>query len=369
MSDQQLSKEQLKRRLDEVMAHARENEQKNHLFQTMELKLLSKESLVEICSVLVNDYRNAFNVDMVNLLLIDSGQKLSNMFEEQGPSSPSVQEHVQFVHDFDTLNNLAQLPKQPILDAYNREQHKVFFSEASAFTLKSVAILPIYRHGLLLGFLSFGSNDTSRYQSDMATDFLERLALIAAISIENIINIEYLRQLGLVDPLTSVFNRRYFFQRLDDEMMRALRHGHKLGCLYIDIDHFKKVNDRYGHAAGDVALLHTTKILDQSIRSSDILARLGGEEFAILLPEMTREGMSETAERIRKTIEQEACELTTASTINITVSIGMSIIDGDKVIGEANEMGEMLVKTADKALYKAKEAGRNCIKAAQFSLA
>lgn len=367
MSDKTPNSQELQRRLDEVMSHARENEQKNQLFQRMELKLLSKETLVEICGVLVNDYRSAFKVEIVNLLLIDSGKKLSSIFEDQGPASPSIKEHVQFINDFDTLNNLGQLPKQPMLGSYQREQHRIFFSESSAFRIKSVAILPIYRHGLLLGFLSFGSNDTDRYQDNMATDFLERLAMIAAVSIDNVINIEYLRQLGLIDPLTSVFNRRYFFQRLDDEVMRGLRHGHQLACLYIDIDHFKQVNDKYGHAAGDLALLHVTKILGNNIRVSDILARLGGEEFAILLPEVTLQGMQETAERIRSSVEKQACELTTSSEIKMTVSIGMCILDGDKTIGEASDLGEILVKTADNALYQAKEAGRNCIRTFDFT--
>lgn len=360
------SSEDLQRRLDQVLAQARENEHKQQLFQNMELKLLSKEKLIEVCAVIVNDYRNAFKVDIVNLLLIDSGDKLSRIFEEQGPISPNVKEHIQLISDFKTLNSLGQLPNKPILGTFQRDKHKVFFSEASAFTLKSVAVLPIYRHGLLLGFLSFGSSDAARYQPNMATDFLQRLSLIVAISIENVVNIEYLRQLGLVDPLTSVFNRRYFFQRLDEEIMRASRRGHKLACLYLDLDHFKQVNDRFGHAAGDMALLHVTKIMQASIRSSDILARIGGEEFAILLPEVTVEAMQEIATRINATVAQEACELTIDTQINLTVSIGLAVFDGDKVVGEAKDMGEMLVNAADNALYQAKESGRNCIKSAEL---
>lgn len=356
------SSEELQRRLDAVLTQARENEHKQQMFQNMELKLLSKEKLIEVCSVIVNDYRNAFKVDSVNLLLIDSGDRLNKIMDEQGPISPSVRDHVLLISDFQTLNNLGKLPNTPILGAFEREKHKVFFSEAAAFTLKSIAILPIYRHGLLLGFLSFGSSDASRYQANMATDFLQRLSLIVAISIENVVNIEYLRQLGLVDPLTSVFNRRYFFQRLDEEVMRALRQGHKLACLYLDLDHFKSVNDRYGHAAGDMALMHVTKIMQTGIRTSDILARIGGEEFAILLPEVTEQAMQEIATRLNTTIAEQSCELTTDSKIALTVSIGMAVFDGDALVGEVKDMGEMLVHAADQALYLAKAAGRNCVK-------
>ena len=363
------SKTSLQGRLDAYMEQARANEHKLRQFQDMELRLMGSESLPELCRVLIDDYRQGFDLDAVSLLLIDSGNQLSAVFKNlfnQHALEPA--EHndlsaaIQLISDYQTLQELEQLPSAPSLRSYSAAEHQSFFPQHRE-PLGSVAILPLERHGLLLGVLCLGSKDPQRYSAEMATDFLQRLALMAGVSIENAVNIEYLRELSLRDTLTSASNRRYFFQRLHEEISRAQRQSHTVGCLYLDLDYFKKINDRYGHAAGDMVLIHATKIIQSNIRNSDVLARMGGEEFAVVLPDISKFRMGEIAERIRMTIESQPCELTTNTEVDLTISVGVSLLDLDQVVGEPEELGEILVKQADEALYYAKEHGRNQVSA------
>lgn len=356
----------LQGRLDAYMEQARANEHKLRQFQDMELKLLSAESLPDLCRVLIQDYRKAFGLDVVSLLLIDSGHNLAKMFktffESRGDSrnedDVDLLDYIQLINDYQQLQDLERFSPEPRLSAADPVQHKPFFLE-HLDGLKSVAILPMQRHGLLLGMLCLGSRDASRYSADMATDFLQRLALMAGVAIENAVNIEYLRQLSLKDTLTSANNRRYFFKRLREELSRAQRQAHAVGCIYMDLDHFKRINDHYGHPAGDMVLIHVTNIVQRIIRNSDVLARLGGEEFAVILPDISKYRMGEIAERIRMTVERQPCELTTETRIDVTVSAGLAFYDLGEVVGEPEELGEALVNQADQALFYAKKHGRN----------
>lgn len=356
----------LQGRLDAYMEQARANEHKLRQFQDMELRLLGAESLPELCRVLIQDYRKAFGLDVVSLLLVDSGHHLAKLFKSFFNNHPGARDesevdlldYIQLITDYQQLQELESFPSEPRLSAADSSLHKPFFLQHTD-GLKSVAILPMQRHGLLLGMLCLGSRDPARYSPDMATDFLQRLALMAGVAIENAVNIEYLRQLSLKDTLTSANNRRYFFQRLREELSRAQRQAHAVGCLYMDLDHFKQINDHYGHPAGDMVLIHVTNIVQRIIRNSDVLARLGGEEFAVILPDISKYRMGEIAERIRLTVQSQPCELTTDTKIDVTVSIGLAFYDLGEVVGEPHELGEALVNQADQALFYAKEHGRN----------
>jgi two-component system, cell cycle response regulator len=155
------------------------------------------------------------------------------------------------------------------------------------------------------------------------------------------------------DPLTGVFNRRHLQERLTAETAYATRHGTPLSMLLLDIDHFKRINDDYGHAAGDQALCMLAKLLTKLARREDVLARYGGEEFALIARGIDREGALALAERARAVIAEQRLA-TDAGTIQFTVSIGVAQCeDGD---GNA---AQRMFEAADRALYAAKDAGRN----------
>ena len=157
-----------------------------------------------------------------------------------------------------------------------------------------------------------------------------------------------LQVLATQDPLTRCLNRRAFFQRFEVEYSRAQRYGHPLSCLMLDIDHFKMVNDNFGHPVGDKVLQRVSSIIKDCLRDCDVVCRYGGEEFCVILPETDSQGGSKTAERIRRAIAS-----TNMSDLRITISLGVSSLDSEPV--NPSE----LLSQADKALYVAKWKGRN----------
>lgn len=163
---------------------------------------------------------------------------------------------------------------------------------------------------------------------------------------------EVLNEIASQDQLTGISNRRRFFERLSEYTHLSERFGQTLCCIMGDIDHFKEVNDRYGHNAGDYVLKHIARILEDNLRKTDILARYGGEEFVILLPDTEMKFALEIAEELRLAVGKEKFEFD-KDQIELTISFGISAGNKDSYLGEA------LVERADRALYHAKENGRN----------
>jgi two-component system cell cycle response regulator len=164
-----------------------------------------------------------------------------------------------------------------------------------------------------------------------------------------------LEELTVTDPLTQLRNRRAFEQELATQFERARRYGRALSLIMVDIDHFKSINDTYGHPAGDAVLQELARILERDTRSSDLVARLGGEEFAVLLPETALFEAVQVAEKIRAAVASEELRAGGAA-IRVTISAGAANVPHSEVPSAAE-----LVQAADQALYRAKENGRNRI--------
>ncbi len=174
---------------------------------------------------------------------------------------------------------------------------------------------------------------------------------------------EEIYRLTTTDGLTQIFNNRYFIESLEREMSRSLRYARALSLVMFDIDHFKKVNDTFGHLTGDAVLKQIAQRIQGIIRRDDIFARYGGEEFAVLTPEVPREGAVLLAEKIRKTVEQRPCTFDGIE-VHITVSLGVAELKdylNDYHGGEVPSNFDCLemVALADRKLYQAKNAGRN----------
>jgi two-component system, cell cycle response regulator len=167
-----------------------------------------------------------------------------------------------------------------------------------------------------------------------------------------------LEQLAHTDPLTQLLNRRALTERITAEMERALRYDSTLALLMIDLDHFKRVNDTYGHLVGDDVLRDVAALLSDTIRGSDIVARYGGEEFLMLLPETDDAGAEQFAERIRAAIDDHPFgEEADHPTLRLTASIGVAMFPAARI-----ESVEDLFARADAALYRAKADGRNRVR-------
>jgi len=177
---------------------------------------------------------------------------------------------------------------------------------------------------------------------------------------------EELRKMAITDGLSQLYNRRYFLELLEREFPRSQRYKLNLSCIMTDLDHFKNVNDQYGHLQGDHVIQRMGTIIKEEIREIDIPARYGGEEFIILLPETDERGTIAVAERLRKRTAAENFtrneKLRQTQEIHITISLGVAVFPHPTLI-HPND----LIKTADDALYTAKRGGRNKTILADFS--
>jgi diguanylate cyclase (GGDEF)-like protein len=171
-------------------------------------------------------------------------------------------------------------------------------------------------------------------------------------------------EMSVIDPLTKLYNRRYFFTEVTSGLARAERYSHSFSLMLMDLDHFKNVNDEHGHACGDKVLVTVSKILSQFTREGDTLARIGGEEFVLALPETSKEGAVTLAERIRKKIEEHHWECN-GEIMNIRISIGLVSLEDydDDEIPENDIQVSDILRKADLALYYVKQHGRNGVKA------
>ncbi len=186
---------------------------------------------------------------------------------------------------------------------------------------------------------------------------LRLLCQHAAVIVENAITHQMMECLAVTDELTQLPNHRCFQDRLEEEISRARRNKKPLSLLMVDIDHFKKINDTYGHRFGDWVLSQLAGVIERCLRREDFAARYGGEEFALILPETTREGARQTAERLKSEVGRTVLAHD-GNTTHVSISGGIATFPRDA------STKEQLIEHADKALYVAKKAGRNCI--AQF---
>ena len=201
----------------------------------------------------------------------------------------------------------------------------------------------------------------------LSSTFMLIVVRFAYQTIHNILRLEELEELVNTDELTGMFNRRAITHLLKDEFHKSNQFGFELSVAMVDLDHFKKVNDTFGHLAGDIVLKEITKVLRDGLRHIDVLGRYGGEEFLCILPGTSPEGGMITAERVRERVEELLFEVTgpdiltpifpeespTGETVKITVSVGVASMD------ETMKDAEQLVSAADAALYMAKDSGRN----------
>jgi diguanylate cyclase (GGDEF)-like protein len=326
-------------------------------FQSIEFTLLAAQDFNTIAECLRDDFRRLADLNKVSLVLADEGSRIQKQHYAKG-LAPSPKGML-LVSKHASVKRLRKLGKHPVLGRYDRHQHGWLFDEPPPEP-GSIALLPLNRHRLRIGCLALYSSRINRYQPDAATELLQRLGMITAICVENCLNYEQLRRLGFTDALTGLSNRRELERRMDIEVSRILRESKPLSCLYLDVDHFKQVNDQYGHDVGDHVLQTVSEVMTQVVRLGDVVARYGGEEFVIMLPGAGMTQAQETAERIRLAVEDSTTELDDDLSVNVTVSIGVATIVPEKnTIADAAEISEQVLNRADRALLRAKTTGRN----------
>lgn len=217
----------------------------------------------------------------------------------------------------------------------------------------SYLCIPIMAQGEAIGILHFQATDEAPSLADSELSFRTTFAGQVGLSVANIRLREALRTQSIRDPLTGLFNRRYLEEMMTKEARRATRASYGVGLLILDLDHFKRFNDTYGHDAGDTVLRETAALLIKSVRAEDIVCRFGGEEFVVILPMADLKASQARAERIRSQMSELTVLHQGQSLGKITVSVGVSALP------DHGSVPKELLELADAALYRAKREGRD----------
>jgi two-component system cell cycle response regulator len=353
--------EALRARISYVMDQAERNHKIMCRHQAFDLEIVGASNFPQLVGTIFRLLPVISDLDSVTLSLVDTDADIYTVMHKLGVDFEALPDLLFCEHAVE-LGFGAGDTLRPRLGPYARAEHAPMFPHPPA-GLQSVALVPLLRNKRLIGSLNLGSCDPQRFTPALGTDFVEHMASIIAICLENVISNEMLKYIGLTDSLTGVYNRRYIDRRLVEEIARARRQSYHISFMYIDVDHFKKVNDKVGHQAGDDVLREVAARIKMELRLSDALARFGGEEFVVLLIDADLQAAAMVADRIRAGVADKPFDLAGGQSLDVSVSIGVAALDAH-LSNHARDpaiegVAQQLVASADGALYQAKEAGRN----------
>jgi diguanylate cyclase (GGDEF)-like protein/PAS domain S-box-containing protein len=309
--------------------------------------LSSTLSFEEVIERVLTNVGRVVPHDAVNIMLVEDGVARlvrSHGFAEQGRAGPSTAERW-------------EVSENPILRLMSGRGDSVVLADTTrqpemfAGWIHSYVGVPVMVKGHLVGFINLYSQHAGFFSGEHASR-LRAFADQAAIAIENAHLYAEVERLATMDELTGIANRRKLFEMGQREFDRARRYGTPLAAILLDIDRFKKVNDTYGHNAGDRVLARIAATISGNVREVDLFGRYGGEEFVLLLPHSSQDSAAEVAERLRRLVEELRFE-TDRGVMSVTISLGIAMLTPD-IPSLAT-----LIDRADQAMYAAKQAGRN----------
>lgn len=323
------------------------------LFHSIGKALTSSLELSEILNIIMEKIRTLFNPTHWSLLLVDE-EEMELRFEIvvgpgsevlQGKSIPIGKGIAGWVARYGESVITTDVRQDP---RFARE-----FDEQTRVETKSIVAVPLISKGKTLGVIELiNILEDGKFNND-SFDLLLTLADYAAIAIENARYVERIRQLTVTDDVTHLYNARYLEQALEQNFRRSRRYKTPLSLLFIDLDHFKLVNDTFGHLVGSDVLRETAQILRNCTRMTDVVTRYGGDEFVIILPETTQEEALVVANRIRDAIKAHTFGTRHGIQHRITASIGIATYPDD-----ADNKVDLL-RLADQAMYWVKEHNRD----------
>jgi diguanylate cyclase (GGDEF)-like protein len=327
---------------------ARQLEAINTIAQQSTAVMELEDLLVRVCAVI----QKAFQVSHVSLLLRDEGDLV--MRAHQGTLTPCTPPGGRFPASQEpwsrVISGSGTLIEKDLSTA--PEALRLFRESASRMSI------PLISFGQTLGVLTLHSSEQNAFR-ESELQSLESVADICANSIQNAHYVERVKQLAYLDGLTGIFNRRFFELRIMEEIERARRYGTGMAVIMADIDQFKRLNDEFGHLLGDEVLRQVSSLFHQQLRKIDVVCRYGGEEFAILLTQITAQQAIAIAEKLRRMVESFQFPGVPRT---ITISAGVAAFPTH------GKTRDDMIRAADNGLYAAKQAGRNRICVASLAL-
>jgi diguanylate cyclase (GGDEF)-like protein len=324
----------------------KKREKELSIINTLAGVISSSLNIQEVYEAFVKELKRVVEADFTAIALVEENEiYFSALSTEVGSAWHTGQK----IPISDTATEWVFLNKKPYYEK-NLYKTKQFRSGEEFINrgIQSLSYLPLINKGEVIGVLILGSKKPEAYSAEQIT-LLERLSAQIAAPIENSRLYAKTEAIARVDAITGLFNRRHFDERLREEIIRRTNYGDTFSLILIDMDNFKKYNDTFGHMAGDRILVLAARLIEGSIRSSDIAFRYGGDEFVIILPNASALDAFSVAERIREKI---ACEMAVKQ-LDLSVSIGVASWPGD-----GSTLDE-LCYAADMALYYAKHTGQN----------
>ena len=312
-------------------------------------KAISLLSLEQISSVLIDRLPSVFSIDYFTLFLYDQDKRKLNLMCHNHPeieSSFSI-----------SLSNSPIMEAAVLRGQYIREQD---FSTSSyyrgadnpLFKKGYFVSIPLMIEKEVVGVLNINDVDQDSFNvGDLG--FILNLSELIAMSISNAVLYEQTKKLAVTDGLTGISNRPNMEQSLLSEFGRSMRYNSPLSVVLLDVDHFKDVNDSYGHQKGDEILVTFASVLKKFCRANDTAARYGGEEFLMILPQSNAQGAFKIAERVREEIMKMSF-VGNGSKFSVTTSCGVAELNRDYM-----KNTDQLINVADNAMYEAKNSGRN----------
>lgn len=309
------------------------------LNSTVQIIAKAAAEMVEI------EYSAIFLADIDGNLLIRSFHGIPPRMVEKYNDKPH---HVDGPEIKDLYRN-----KSPLIhgDVRNKNNLKPLMIIPDVFSLYS---FPVFYEDRVIGLVNLYSSEKNKLSKDKIY-LIQSLSGQLNTAITNFYEFQKMKAMASLDGLTGLFNKKYFLENINIEVNSASSSGSALSLAMIDIDHFKVINDTFGHQAGDTVLKEVAGIVTQSLRDSDCVCRYGGEEFAVMMPGTSKEMALEVMERVRSRIEMASVSRNETDHLNITVSVGVASFPEDC------DSPESLISRSDTALYAAKRSGRNMV--------
>ena len=330
----------------ELIDRLKKNEQIDKKFHEIEIRILSILNYKDFFEVLLTEIQKQFGVPLVWISLIGKSEvaDLVLCIKDSDILRPRIS-----IVDHDLFMELVGNRMQPLLINQNIEPYLKLLPQGRDDQIKSMAVAPISWYGKIVGSFNQADFSKERFQPGIDISRLEQLAIKVSLCLSNVTAHEKLQRMAYEDPLTGLLNRRVMESILKREYNRVKRYRMPLSLVFIDVNDFKKVNDTFGHDAGDELLKYLSALLLEMSRESDVAARFAGDEFVHILPETTAKSAEKMLNRLQNYLSDHPL-VWAKNKIPFSISFGISSTE-DKNIRNA----DLLLKRADEALYQMKK--------------